>query len=235
MQKEIMNVLESVFPLGEVKKSDIKDYLDKLETHIEACNNLMPQEYKKLSSIPILVIEDFGTTGLNGETGEDGRPQSRSNFYSFWWMEGKSSKSGVEGGRWGLGKTTFHLASKLRTFWGFTIRHNDPRRLLMGKALLKTHRMDKKVYGYHGYFKEKNRKPIEKDKDIQDFKHKFLITRDKEPGLSIVIPMPDKDITYSAVIQSVIIHYFYAIIKGMLEVEVNNNSNSIVLNRNKQV
>lgn len=219
------------FAFGNIKKSDIKYCLDKLEPHIEACN-LMPKEYKKLSDIPIFIIEDFGTTGLNGETGENGRPQSRSNFYSFWWCEGKSSKSGIEGGRWGLGKTTFHLASKLRVFWGLTIRHNDPRKLLMGKALLKTHRIDKKVYSYYGYFKDKNNKPIDKEQDIQDFYRKFQISRRTESGLSIVIPMPDEEITYSAVIQSIIIHYFYAIMEGMLKVEVEKNNNKITLNKN---
>ena len=231
MQEMNRNVLKSRFAFGSIKKSDIKYCLDKLEPHIEACK-LMPQEYKKLSDIPIFIIEDFGTTGLNGETGENGRPQARSNFYSFWWCEGKSSKSGIEGGRWGLGKTTFHLASKLRVFWGLTIRNKDPRKLLMGKALLKTHRIDKKVYSYYGYFKDRNNKPIDKEQDIQDFYRKFLISRRTESGLSIVIPMPDEEITYSAVIQSVIIHYFYAIMKGMLKVEVEKNNNKITLNRN---
>jgi hypothetical protein len=52
-----------------------------------------------------------------------------------------SGKSGQEVVGWELVKTTFHITSKLRLFFGFTVRQNDSRELLLGKALLKTHRI----------------------------------------------------------------------------------------------
>ena len=52
-------------------------------------------------------------------------PGGKNNFYNFWWYEGKSEKKGKERGRWGLGKTTFHVASKIRLFFGLTVRQDD--------------------------------------------------------------------------------------------------------------
>lgn len=224
------NPVRVCFTFGEREKENVRDYFDDLEPHLRACN-LQPPDYSNSDRISFLTIEDFGTTGLDGATGEDGRrPRERSNFYNFWWYEGKSRKSGREAGRWGLGKTTFHLSSKLRSFWGLTVRQDDSRKLLMGKALFKTHRIDEAVYHYYGYFTAKNYKPIDNEQDIRIFKQKFSIRRNDEPGLSLVIPMPDDEINGTSVIRSVIIHYFFAIMKGILTVEIRELGNYWSLN-----
>jgi hypothetical protein len=85
-----------------------------------------------------LVVEDFGTTGLEGDTllfrdpaPTDSSPQY---FYWFWRNIGRSGKTGDELGRWGLGKTVFRAASRVGCMFGLTIRKSDQRTILMGQA-----------------------------------------------------------------------------------------------------
>jgi hypothetical protein len=220
--KEAGQTVSIRFHIGEVEKRNARKYFSsELEQHLSACN-FLPQDYVRSNRIKFIAIEDFGTSGLDGATGEDGsRPEKGNNFFDFWWREGMSGKRGREVGRWGLGKTTFHMASKLRLFFGLTLRKDDSRELLMGKALLKTHSMNDTRYQYYGYFKPgEDSKAFEDSDIIQDFKEKFSIDRENRSGLSLVIPMPDDEVTDLAIMRSVIIHYFYAIMKGILEVEI---------------
>ncbi|MCS7258845.1 MAG: hypothetical protein NZ601_05745 [candidate division WOR-3 bacterium] len=215
------DIVKVIFTLGEVREEEISDFLKGLEPHLNAAKF----NYDKRDKIQFVAIEDFNTTGLDGDTGETNRPTSRSNFYNFWWCEGRSLKTGKERGRWGLGKTTLHIASELRSFWGLTVRADDKRQLLMGKALLKTHRLVNDAYSYYGYFvaDEKEYRPINDSSIINNFKKRFLLRRDNEPGFSIVIPMPQKEIDFSSIVRSVIIHYAFAILKGVLCVEIADN------------
>lgn len=218
------------FTFDSVKKESVESYFGDLKPHLQAYRSAL-SEYESSDTISFLTIEDFGTTGLDGAIWPDGpRPGPRSNFYDFWWAEGKSSKGGQEAGRWGLGKTTFHISSKLRSFWGSTARQDDSQELLMGKALLKTHRLDNAVYHYDGYFTDENYRPVRNKERIQQFKRKFAISRNNEPGLSLVIPMPDEEITASGILKSAIIHYFYPIMKGCLSVDIRESGREIRLN-----
>ena len=45
------------------------------------------------------------------------------------------------------------------------------------------------------------------------------IAREREPGLSVVIPFPDQEIDNARLIRSVIHHYFYPILRGRLAVD----------------
>lgn len=224
------NLVRVRFAFGAVQKSNVRDYLGgDLECHLKACE--LPSPDTIPDRMRFLAIEDFGTSGLDGPTGEDGhRPEERSNFYNFWWCEGKSKKSGREAGRWGLGKTTFHIVSKIRLFWGLTVRQDDHRELLLGKVLLKTHRIDNDVYQYYGYYTASEHRPVADEQVIHDFRQKFSLTRQNEVGFSLVIPAPYDEIDYSSVIRSVVIHYFYAIMKGILEVEIQESDNCLNLN-----
>ena len=69
-------------------------------------------------STRLLVIEDFGTTGLTGavDIKDDGQ------FCGFWRRFGRSNKKQAQGGRWGLGKLVFPSASQVRTVVGLTRR-----------------------------------------------------------------------------------------------------------------
>lgn len=214
--------------LGDTEQPRSFPYLDILVPHLCASDFDLPCDSGKIS---FLTIEDFGTTGLNGDTG-----RSDSNFYNFWWREGISDKSGRSGGRWGLGKTTFHLVSQIRTFWGITMRRDDNRTLLMGKTLLKPHEIGHDVFDYAGYFCTDGWNPIEDNNVIREFKRDFNVKRNADPGLSIVIPFPVSEISLEGMVRSVLRHYFYAIIAGKLRVELcENGSEPVVLDGNNLI
>ena len=218
------------FTFGKHEKTDDDNHYSTLISHIESCV-LLPQHYASLEYVPFLTIEDFGTTGLDGPLSrEEFKDSEGGNYYSFWWCEGKSQKAGQSAGRWGLGKTAFHVASDLRSFWGLTVRHDDDRELLFGKSLLITHQLEGAIFDYYGYFAGDGYSPIEDKGMIHNFRDKFALTRSYQPGLSIVIPIPSPGINSSTIIRSVIIHYFFPIIKGMLVVEVSDGTSTITLN-----
>jgi len=211
------------FKFGTASKEAVSFFLKDLDQHLQAAS-FIHSEYTSSDELPFLAIEDFGTSGLDGQTGENGvRPTGKNNFYNFWWYEGKSEKTGKERGRWGLGKTTFHVASKIRSFWGLTIRSDDNRKLLMGKALLKTHKIGMDTYNYNGYFTSENYLPFSEVNILNDFNKIFSLLRNGEPGFSIVIPFPHSEIRPVAILKSIMIHYFYPILKNNLEIIVNEN------------
>ncbi len=162
-----------------------------------------------------LVIEDFNTTGLDGSISAPAN--GGSNYYNFWWREGKSQKEGQSAGRWGLGKTVYHSCSCIRTFWGYTKRIDDGKTLLLGKALLKSHIYNGKRFKYFGFYSKPDYSPIADPQALQLFKNKFQLSRNNEAGLSLVIPMPVDEIDSISLLKAMIIHYFYPIIKGNLE------------------
>ena len=222
------------FTFGEVMKSEVTQYLAGLKDHLIE-SRYYPEDFESCNSVRFLTIEDFGTSGLDGNIGEGQRPKKgESNFWDFWWREGISGKQATKLGSFGLGKTTFHLTSKIMTFWGFTIRYDDLRMLLMGKSLLRTHYIGNTGYQYFGYFTTDNHKPISDTEVIQHFRKKFLIARgDDEPGFSLVIPMQDEEISVDTVLKSVIMNFFYPIASDALEVQVKGVTGSpIIIQKN---
>ena len=212
---------------GSAEWHEVYPFLETLEPHLKGCGLSLPSKEK----VGFLTLEDYGTTGLDGEI-----TRSDSNFYNFWWREGISAKAGVSGGRWGLGKTTFHLASKIKTFWGLTIRENDTRSLLMGKSLLKSHQLNSEIFGYAGYYCGDRFTPVDDINTIMKFKEMFHIRRINEPGLSIVIPFPLDYISYDGMKRSLLAHYFYAILAGKIKVEIGrSDSNELIINKDNLI
>lgn len=136
--------------------------------------------------VECLVIEDFGTRGLTGDTG-----LPNGGFYAFWRQYGKSSKGANSGGRHGEGKSTLAGASRSRMFFGLTVRE-DGRRLLMGQAILGPHDMDGEKFEAYGEFSPTQGdllpEPFEDDDTVVAFLGDFAIARTDEPGLSLVVP-----------------------------------------------
>jgi len=203
-------------------KKNVNTFIDKeLNDHLIACDLIKAE--KNSEDVTFLVLEDFNTTGLDGSYDPDNRD---GNFYNFWWREGISEKRGERAGRWGLGKITYHIVSKIRTFWGFTIR-DDGKTLLMGKALLKTHSIDGKRYHYFAYFSQDNFMPIEDNSILLNFKKVFGIKRNNdETGLSVVIPYPVDEINFESIMKGVIRHYYYPLLTKKLEVEIYDGINN---------
>jgi hypothetical protein len=121
--------------------------LNPLRPHLLACDvDFDPGELHKPGFI---LIEDFETTGLTGQFG----CRDDESFNDFWRRVGRSHKAAGKSGSWGLGKLVFPVSSRIRTFFGLTIRHNDiGRPLLMGQTILKTHRVGQTDFVPHGFF-----------------------------------------------------------------------------------
>jgi len=205
--------------LNAIHGREINNFLDdELKKHLNACGLIEGGESPE--DISYILLEDFNTTGLDGSYNPDA---GKGNFYNFWWREGISEKRGHRAGRWGLGKTTFYIASKIRTLWGLTVR-DDGKILLMGKALLRTHSLDGIRYYYFGYFSQDNFMPVEGDSILTEFRKNFRISRNNnETGLSVVIPLLVDEINFNSVKKGVIQHYYYPILEGTLRVEILDN------------
>ena len=101
--------------------------------------NLSPLFAEKTGYI---TLEDFGTRGLTGEVNEWRLEAARQNaFFSFFRAEGQSAKTGEKLGRWGIGKQVFPTASRLHAMFGLTVRSENPGRVLMGSAVVRTDSM----------------------------------------------------------------------------------------------
>ena len=147
----------------------------------------------------------------------------RNDFYYFWRNIGRSRKQASELGRWGLGKTVFPAASRINSFFAITVRDEDGRRFLMGQSVLKVHKVGGKrfsPYGYFGRFEEEFALPVDAPLQLDQFCADFQLARGDKPGLSVVVPYPDGELTPETIIPSIVRHYFLLIIGRDLVVEV---------------
>ena len=183
---------------------------------------------EQTENCPFLIFEDFYTHGLLGDPANPYPPKhdEPNNFFHFFRAEGRSDKDPTKTrGRWGLGKDTFFRCSRINSLFGLTVRSSDGRRLLMGKAVLKSHYVGDD-YLQDGYFgvrtdsEEHFVMPVEDNQEIQDFLKVFPCERGLDPGLSIIVPWPDPEISVERIIQSVCRNYFYTILSGDLSVMV---------------
>ncbi len=111
----------------------------------------------------------------------------------------------------------------------------------MGQCILRIHnREDKKKdcgyrpYGMYGNYNSSDSfaSPIEKEKELSVFENLFRLERKKNSGLSVIIPFYAEEITIDHLAYSVIEQYFYPILEGKLEVEIGEEDNKIILDRN---
>ena len=213
-------------------------YLKGVWPHYRAHQNGLRDVPAVDGNCPFLVFEDFGTTGLCGNPLQWHKKEGVKNgFFTFFRAEGQSDKDQGNRGRWGVGKSVFPRSSRVSSFLAITLRRDDKRRLLMGRAILKTHAVDDKRYVADGYFGElknldggeKIVAPVEDAKTIDQFCSDFGLKRGTEPGLSIVVPWYDPEITQLALLRAVIEDYFYPILSGDLEVTVEGPDGATVL------
>lgn len=212
------------FTLGQqISDAIAKRWLSEAWPHFQACG------IDDLGTSPsvnrVLVVEDFGTGGLEGDP-DDRRPSqatSGNDFYKFFLAEGISGREGIQGGRWGIGKTVFRRCSRIKTFFGLTIRRSDKKRLMMGRCILRLHAVNGQDFEPDGQFGESRPDyidPITDSATLQRFIADFGITRVDEPGLSVAIPYAEEEITGSAILETTIREFFWPILLGRLIVEV---------------
>jgi len=207
-----------------------------LWAHLGAKTSGLAQIPREGDPVPFLVVEDFQTHGLIGDPAQesdvDGEGK-KNDFYYFWRNVGRSGKEQKDRGRWGLGKTVFPASSRINTFFGLSIREEEPRRLLMGQAVLKVHSVDgnrRYPYGYFGVLEDGQfAMPIADAGLINEFASRFGLERKNDPGLSLVIPFPQPEITHDEMVKAVVRQFFYPILSGSLTVVVGRRGGERVL------
>lgn len=183
-----------------------------------------------------ITYEDSGTTGLTGDVNQYHEVAGvRNPFYYFFRAEGQSNKTESGRGRWGLGKFVFPRCSRIRSFFGVTVRHDDSQRLLVGQSILRSHNIEDKSFTPDGWFGAKPEKdeaaaPVDDQDFIRQFAEDFCLERGHDPGLSIVVPFCDERWTPAAVVDAIVQDYFYPILKEDLVVTVEDADTQTVLN-----
>ena len=201
-----------------------KALLEPLRPHLEASR--LDLSNIDLEMPRILLIEDFGTTGLVGAIDD----KDELNFSDFWRRFGLSHKKGGAGGRWGLGKLVFTSASAIGTLFGLTVRDNDPdrERLLMGQAILNNHKIGLLDYAPHVFFAVPDtdgfQLPERDTATVQAFAHAAGISRTNEPGLSIAVICLREELEPDKLLPHVITNFFFPILTDRLVVEIDNKT-----------
>ncbi len=227
------------FRLGGLPATASERYLGPLWRHAEAALSGEAPLPDPDDRMRYLVVEDFGTRGLDGDPRqyEDTDPAPgvpRNDFFYFWRNVGRSQKETLDRGRWGLGKTVLAASSAVQAFFGLTRRLRDGRALLMGQAVLKIHRLADvryRPYGYFGLAEQDLCLPVEDPGALDRFADDFTLTRRDEPGLSLVIPFPDREIGQDTLVGAVVRHYFHPLVSGKLAVTVEEASRTVRLDR----
>ena len=127
----------------------------------------------------------------------------------------------------------FPDASEINAYLGMTQRSGEDDWLLMGMALLKTHRCGGIKYRHYGFFAQHDGAdegswlpvPLDssdpKDADfIVEALEDFDLKRLETPGLSVVVPFPKPELTPAAIEHAVLTQYFLPIVRGDLVVEI---------------
>ena len=172
-----------------------------------------------------LVFEDFGTKGLNGDAAEWRLEKAgESAFFSFFRAEGRSAKSGESLGRWGIGKQVFPTASRLHSMFGLSIRSDAPTDVLMGSVVIRTHSIAGQDYQPDAWFgcrsDDAQVLPVTDPVFIAHFKKTFGLTRDREFGLSVVVPSIDERVNIDDLRRGVVRNFFWPILLGELVVDI---------------
>jgi hypothetical protein len=220
-----------------VPRSAVAPFLPGLDEHLKAPGNGLREIPDEHDNCPVLVFEDFGTTGLTGDPTEWKPAFGASNrFWHFFRADGRSDKGEKDIGRWGVGKQVFPRASRINSIFGLTVRSNDTKKLLMGMSVLKSHDVSGTRYtpdGWLGCPSENGDEdlvlPIEDAAFIDAFSQAFDVQRGDDPGLTIVVPWCDLDLTDENLVHAVLRGYFWPILRGRLEVIVETGSIETIL------
>lgn len=209
--------------------SSLEHFLDNGWEHFEAPDNGLANPPDPGEPCRYLVFEDFGTSGLTGDPRQLLPVSNVENrFFHFFRVEGRSDKHEDDRGRWGIGKQVFPRASRIKSVYGLTLRSDDLNHFLMGQTILRSHEIEGTYFqdGWFGHRLNGERAvyPTDDSETIAAFTDLFDLSRGDEPGLSLVVPYLQDDITEQDVLAAVLRGYFYPILMGDLDVEVRGES-----------
>jgi hypothetical protein len=213
-------------------------YLGGLFKHLEASG--VPKIPDSARPMPYLVIEDFGTKGLIGDPRlffeSDSKKAEEERFYWFHRNNNRTQSQTKRGGSFGYGKASFALASDINSFLTVT-RGVDGSIKVFGSAIAKNHSVDGvryQPYGDYGFaeVEEDGDTGIVPSEDLGFFDRvieDFGLHRGDEPGLSVIIPFPQKEYSSNQILESFIRNYFVPICLGDLVLEVSENGHSVTV------
>jgi hypothetical protein len=212
-------------------------YIEGLRPHLEAIEDTKQKLPDIKQSMDYLVVEDFGTHGLRGDTRtfshEEGQSDIQDNdFYWFHRNVNRTSSRHKRGGSFGYGKQAFAYASKLNSFFTVSLTSSGKYRLF-GNCVFKNHHLEGHRYAAYGDWglleKETEHDfaviPNEEETFAQQMIRDFSLKRNQKPGLSVIVPFPDKNMGPEEITKSVIRNYFVPICRGQLVVEICENGN----------
>ncbi len=240
------------FFIGKIPQSErldvVNNWFTGLSPHLDLVIQANP--LSEVGDLNYLVIEDFGTRGLTGDI-LAARPneltESGKDFFYFWRNVGRSGKAEDKRGSWGLGKAVYAASSRIRSFFGWTVRQTSPSSILMGQAVLGIHQIKDSsgnliqhdAYGFFGDFGEDRDAdfvaPVESSSIIERLRETFNLIRVHETGLSLVIPFPSDELVGEEAVaklaRAVIEQYGYPILDGNLQVRIENATTKFELRR----
>jgi len=208
-----------------------------LDEHLMAAAGLAHVEPSLPDRCRYLTVEDFGTRGLRGDPDECFDGARGRDFYHFFRADGRSGKPQGKRGSWGYGKYTFVKASRINTFFGVTVPDDGNRGSALGQAVLTNHEIEGRHFkpdGWWGRVAVQNEgeftSPFAADSiEYRQLCEVFgLARRANEPGLSLVVPFLDEQVTAPAVVSAVLENYLPSLVMGHLEVEVTSDTDDAV-------
>jgi hypothetical protein len=190
------------FEVLEIKRSDIPD-LSGLKTTLERCGEYWPNSKKakafferaaelaSLRTITALKVSDYNTNGVMGS-----ETNRNKDFYNLIRCAGASSKTGDEGGSFGIGKNAPFAASQLRTVF-YSTYNKDREHIFIGVAMLVSHLADGVKLQATGYLGGKHGTSVRNKSEIPS---QFLRTKMGTDIILLGFPKANswqKDLVYS--------------------------------------
>ena len=199
----------------------------------------------------LLILEDFGTTGITGDPDEKTDQTitgKENNYFNMNFSFGGNQKLNDYklGGSEGEGRQTFCLTSAISTFFYYSVDStNNNKGCFFGISYLGKREINKQLYFPFAYFGKKvkndaikddkyvNCFPVTDEKEILRLTQLFKLERKpSQSGLSVVVPFPSEDLKNEELLISKIIDvYRVTILRGQLEIHVNDviiNSDTIL-------
>lgn len=200
-------------------------YLEGLREHVEA--SAIEGSEVDWDSPSVMLIEDFGTRGLEGPTDDK---KSDGSFAKFWHRTGDSNKKqgSSKGGRHGVGKVVNAEASRVRAFFGYSVSAaSGAAPTLLGRSYLKPHALIDGGPDYHGLgtFHSGNEgsaiEPLVGEKASAFAKAVGFVRDASAPGLSLASLWPKEDVNPGSIRTAVLRECLYQLSAGQLVVTVN--------------
>ena len=211
-----------------------KKYFEGLFPHLKASGITPPNPNSPMNYV---VVEDFGTKGLEGDGQYNGlgvdAPDNR-----FYWFHRNTNRTNdnltKRGGSYGYGKHAFANASQIKTFFSVSRDKDDIK--IFGNSIGQMHELDGKIYLPYGDYGELKTFgdlgdaviPSNSERLFTQICDDFKLSRKKETGLSVIIPYPENTYRDEEIIESMIRAYFLPICQGKLVIEIDGTHSTFI-------